>query len=75
VFVKVNVTDSPSIAAKYGVMGTPTFKFFCDGHPIQEQVGEFYPALIKKIVDDGLTFGAECAKKASWFSVDITGYA
>ena len=41
-FVKLNVLETPankSIAARYGVMGTPTIVFFCSGRPIGQIVG------------------------------------
>ena len=28
VFAEVDISQSPTIASRYGVMGTPTFKFF-----------------------------------------------
>ena len=30
-FARLNIIDNQNIALKYGVMGTPTFKFFCKG--------------------------------------------
>ena len=74
-FARINIIDNPVVAAKYGVMGTPTFKFFCEGRPMQELVGEVYPALVKKIIEDGLRYGSQCVKKATWINVGITGYA
>jgi len=73
-FVKLNIMKNMSIAQKYGVMGTPTFKFFCKGHPVQEIVGAIYPALIKKLIDDGFTYGKDCVDKTTWIPPSITGY-
>jgi len=42
-------------AERYGVRSTPTFKFFCEGRPVQEMVGAIYPALLKKMVDEYLS--------------------
>ena len=50
VFAKINLLENPSVVGKYGIMGTPTFKFFCDGHPVQELVGAIYPTLLKSIL-------------------------
>ena len=39
---KLNVVDSPEnqqLAAKHGIMGTPTFLFFCGGRPVNGVVG------------------------------------
>lgn len=73
-FIRVNVATNIIVAAKYGVMGTPTFKFFCNGHPVIGRVGEMYPTLIKKIVEEGLQEGPSCSTKTSWINVGITGY-
>ncbi|MEM4258580.1 MAG: thioredoxin family protein [Candidatus Thermoplasmatota archaeon] len=73
-FAKINVADHPRIAAKYHIMGTPTFSFFCSGYISQQNVGAVYPTLIKKMVEDGLSFGIECSKHVTWFNPGITGY-
>jgi thioredoxin-like negative regulator of GroEL len=46
-FIRLNIMTNQFITQRYGVMGTPTFKFFCQGRPIQELVGEVYPPLLK----------------------------
>ena len=75
IFVSVDVAKTPDIAVKYGVMGTPTFKFFCKGRPIHEVVGAIYPALIKKAVEDSLEHGTDCVKNTTWRAPDISGYS
>ena len=71
-FARVNTMNSPTIAGRYGIMGTPTFKYFCKGRPVQELSGAMYPALLKKTVEDNLERGENCVEKTSW--VD-PGYA
>lgn len=39
-FARIDVTRNPLTVSRYGVMATPTFKFFCGGRPVQEIVGE-----------------------------------
>jgi thioredoxin 1 len=63
-FAKFNVLESPeneTLAAKYGIMGTPTLMFFCQGKPVQDFVG----ALTKDYVQQGIEFALkkhqECA--------------
>lgn len=75
IFATVDIIKTPAIAAKFGVMGTPTFKFFCKGHPVNEIVGVVYPALLKKFVEDSLEYGVDCAKNTTWRASDISGYA
>jgi putative NADPH-quinone reductase len=37
-------------------------------------VGAIYPALLKKMVDEVLIHGKECAKNSTAINYDITGY-
>jgi thioredoxin len=73
-FARIDIMTSPWTAERYGIRSTPTFKFFCDGKPVQELVGAVYPALLKKMVDDVLLHGRECAKNSTAIDYDITGY-
>jgi thioredoxin 1 len=73
-FARLDIMTSPWTAERYGVRSTPTFKFFCDGKPVQEMVGAVYPALLKKMVDEVLLHGKECAKNSTAIDYDITGY-
>jgi len=73
-FAQLNIMTSPWTAGRYGIRSTPTFKFFCEGKPIQEMVGAVYPALLKKKVDEVLVHGRECAKNSTTIDYDITGY-
>ena len=75
VFMKLNVLENPNIAGRYGVMGTPTFKFFCSGRPVQEVVGAAYPPLIKRTIEETLEHGSECAKRSTKIDYSVTGYA
>ena len=73
-FVRLNITESPWTAERYGVRSTPTFKFFCGGKPVQEMVGAVYPALLKRMIDEVLVHGKECAKNSTAIDYEITGY-
>ncbi len=74
IFVVLNVVANAWIGERYGVRATPTFKWFCNGTAVQELVGAVYPALLKKISEDVLVYGKECAQKSSTIRYDITGY-
>jgi thioredoxin-like negative regulator of GroEL len=74
VFARLNIMTNLWTAERYGVRSTPTFKFFCDGKPVREMVGAVYPALLKKIIDEVLIHGKECAKNSTTINYDITGY-
>ena len=74
VFARLNIMVSPWTAERYGVRSTPTFKFFCDGKPVQEMVGAIYPALLKRAIEDVLVHGKECIKNSTLIDYEITGY-
>jgi len=74
IFVRMNIVSNQWTAERYGVRSTPTFKFFCNGKPVQEMVGAIYPALLKKMIDEVLIHGKECAKNSTPVNYDITGY-
>jgi len=75
IFVKINVLNNAYTTTRYGIMGTPTFKFFCAGRPVQELVGVVYPPLLKKTIEDVMKFGHDCVKKSTKIDHRITGYA
>lgn len=74
VFARLNIVTNQWTAEKYGVRGTPTFKFFCNGKPVSELVGAVYPAILKKMVEEVLEHGESCAKNRTEINYDITGY-
>ncbi|MDD1704209.1 MAG: thioredoxin family protein [Methanoregula sp.] len=73
-FARLNILTSMWTAERYGVRGTPTFKFFCKGRPVFEVVGAVFPAILKKMVEDLLVHGKECAGRATEINYEITGY-
>ena len=74
-FAKLDITKNLTTASRYGVMGTPTFKFFCHGKPVKELVGAIYPSLIKKTIEDSLEHGPKCIENTTWIDYNISGYA
>lgn len=73
-FAKINILTNLWTAERYGVKSTPTFKFFCSGKPVQEMVGSIYPALLKKMIEEVLVHGKECANNSTTIDYEITGY-
>ncbi|MHB8163738.1 MAG: thioredoxin family protein [Methanoregula sp.] len=73
-FTKINILTNLWTAERYGVKSTPTFKFFCNGKPVQEMVGAIYPALLKKMIEEVLVHGKECANNSTTIDYEITGY-
>ena len=75
VFARLNIETNPWTVERYGVQGTPTFKSFCHGRPLWEQVGQIYPSLLKTAVENMVSYGEDCIKKSTPIGQDITGYA
>jgi thioredoxin 1 len=73
-FARLKIDENLWTAERYGVRGTPTFKFFCSGRPFEELVGEVYPAMIERRIEDLLRHGEECVKKSTAIDYEITGY-
>jgi thioredoxin 1 len=74
VFARINIEANLWTAERYAVRSTPTFKFFCSGKPVSELVGAVYPALLKRLVDEGVASGKDCVRNRTEISYDITGY-
>ena len=67
-FAKLNVLESnenQQIAVKYGIMGTPTLIFFCDGRPIETVTGFQPKERLKQLVDDVIDKHRDCLEKST----------
>jgi len=67
-FAKLNVLKSHEnqhIALKYGIMGTPTLIFFCDGRPIEAVAGFQPKERLKQLVDDMIDKHREGIEKST----------
>ncbi len=67
-FAKFNVLKSEKnqkLAAKYGIMGTPTLKFFCQGRPVQDIVGALSKDYLRQGVEFAIKKHRECAEKST----------
>ena len=74
VFARMNIVINPWTSERYGIQSTPTFKAFCHGKPVWEQVGEIYPSLLKKAIENIIQCGEDCIKKSTPVGQSITGY-
>ncbi len=67
-FAKFNVLKSQEnqeLAAKYGIMGTPTLKFFCQGRPVQDVVGALSKDYLRQGIEFAIKKHRECAEKST----------
>lgn len=72
-FAKINVLSSHEnqhVAVEYGVMGTPTLIFFCDGRPVGTAVGFQPKERLKQLVDDMIEKYRECIDKSTELKTD-----
>ncbi|MCW3986563.1 MAG: thioredoxin [Candidatus Bathyarchaeota archaeon] len=57
--------ESQEPAAKYGMMGTPTLKFFCQGKPVQDIVGVLTKDYLRQGIEFAIKKHRECAEKSA----------
>jgi thioredoxin 1 len=50
-FVKVDIDDSPNVAATYGIRGVPTLVVFREGKPAARAIGLQPPARVTALLD------------------------
>ena len=63
--LKLNSEDNPDIAQRYGVMGLPTIKMFCQGRPIGEVIGYMPKPRLKAEIDRLIQNHKECLQSSS----------
>ena len=74
VFAKVNAQQNAGIASQYGIMGVPTFKFFCKNKPIGELVGAINTTILRNTIKDFIRHRNECVSKSTKISFELDGY-
>lgn len=73
-FVRMNGIESQMTAMKYGVLSAPTFKFFCKGKAIREEVGLVSPSLLKNAIKEFIEHGNECALHSTLIPSELSPY-
>jgi thioredoxin 1 len=74
VFTKINAQQNPSIAARFGIMGVPTFKFLCQDRPIGEIVGSVHATMLRNTIKDMVRHRTECISKSTRLTFELDGY-
>jgi thioredoxin 1 len=75
-FVKFNVmknAETQQLAAKYGIMGTPTLKFICQGRPVQDMVGVLTEDYLRQGLEFGIKKHRDCAERSTPLSLRYIG--
>jgi thiol-disulfide isomerase/thioredoxin len=75
VFAKVNAQQNMELAMRFGIMATPTFKFFCKGMPVGELVGAVNETMLRNTIKDLIRHRSECISKSTKLVYEIDGYA
>ncbi len=73
-FIRMNGLLSARTARRYGIRATPTFKFFCRGKPIKEEVGMVYPSILRKSIEDLVRHGNECVLHTTPMPDEVSPY-
>ena len=74
VFARINIVINTWTSERYSVHSTPTFKSFCHGKPVWEQVGEIDPSILKTAIENIINYGEDCIRKSTPVGQSITGY-
>ncbi|UCG70275.1 MAG: thioredoxin [Thermoplasmata archaeon] len=74
VFTRINVEQNMKIAARYGVMGVPTFKFLCKERPVGEIVGSVNATMLRNTIKDYVRHRLECLSKSTSIVYELDGY-
>jgi thioredoxin-like negative regulator of GroEL len=73
-FATLNVENFPDIGGLFGVMGTPTFIYFCKGMAIKQEAGAIHPANLKRSVEELIAGGEDCVLKTTVLNHEISPY-
>jgi thioredoxin 1 len=74
IFTRLNVEQNMAIAARFGVMGVPTFKFLCKNQPIGEIVGSVNATMLRNTIKDYVRHRLECVSKSTSIVYELDGY-
>ncbi len=74
VFTRVNAQANMGLATQFGILGVPTFKFFCQGKPIGEIVGAINATILRNTIKDLIRHKNECVSKTTRLSWEMDGY-
>ncbi len=73
-FARVEAQSNLQLSSRFGVIGTPTFKFFCKDKLIGEIIGGINETMFRNTVKDMIRHKMACASQERKSSFDIDGY-
>ncbi|MBM4249667.1 MAG: thioredoxin [Euryarchaeota archaeon] len=73
-FTRLNAAAHATLAARFGIMGVPTIKFFCRGRPIGDIVGEVNTTVLRNTIKDFIRHRTECVSRSTAIRTEMDGY-
>ena len=73
-FTQLDIGTNVRLSQDLGVMGTPTFKFFCAGRSIGEIVGAINATILRNTIKDMVRHKNECLTKSTPINYEMDGY-
>ncbi len=73
-FFRIDIVSNQWTASRYEILATPTFKFFCQGNPVKEEVGVVNPQLLEGSIESFIRYGEECFAKRTVVFSEISPY-
>lgn len=74
-FFRVDVDQNPLLTKRFSVVGTPTFKFFCQVRSVGESVGFMNVTALRNTIEDMMLRRKDCLSKSSpiRYNIDMFG--
>ena len=74
-FYRVDVDQNPLLTKRFNVVGTPTFKFFCQVRSVGESVGFMNVTALRNTIEDMILRRKDCISKSSpiRYNIDMFG--
>ena len=72
-FMRINTDHNTQLAARYQVVGTPTFVFFCKGERVGIALGYINSTVLRNTVRDLLRHSSPCPQQKR-ISYEMDGY-
>ncbi len=72
---KVNAHADRGLTIMFGIDSVPTFKLFSRGEPVSVLIGEVYPSILKKMINDSIRYRRSCIERLTKIYPEISGCA
>ena len=73
-FYKIDANVNQELSMRFGIMGVPAFKFFCNGVEVAGIVGATNSTALANTVKDLVKHGTQCISKSTIIRYEMDGY-